>query len=97
MWDTIAMVCAVTVPVFNIPLIARIIKRRSSADISLLWAAGVWVCFVGMFPSNINSADKVMRVFSVANLVFFSIVFAVVLAYHPLVRRRKMGTETPKA
>jgi hypothetical protein len=44
------MVSAVLMPFFDIPLIARIIRRKSSEDISLVWTFGIWVCILGMLP-----------------------------------------------
>jgi len=79
--DTIGFVAAIILPLWNIPLIARIIKRRSSADISLWWAMGVWVCILLMFPSGLRSQDATWRVFNIMNLVLFSGVALVTLFY----------------
>lgn len=86
-WETVGLICAVLMPVFNIPLIARIWKRRSSEDISLSWAVGVWVCMAGMVPSGLLSADRTLRLFTIANVVFFTAVLMSVLAFHPVRRR----------
>jgi uncharacterized protein with PQ loop repeat len=72
---------AVIMPLWNIPLILRIIKRHSSEDISLWWAVGVWVCIVLMAPAGFVSADMVLKAFSMINLVLFSGVVVVVLIY----------------
>jgi hypothetical protein len=45
MMKTIALIAAIALPLFNIPLIVRIIKRKSSEDMSISWALGVWICF----------------------------------------------------
>jgi hypothetical protein len=74
-------------PFFNIPLILRIIRRRSSADISLVWVIGAWVCVMGMLPQSLKSADLVLKVFGIVNGVFFTGVFVSVLHFHPAVRR----------
>ena len=81
MIKTIAFIAAIALPLFNIPLIVRVIKRRSSEDLSIPWAVGVWVCFILMAPESLRSSDIVWRVFSIANLVLFTIVMAVVLWY----------------
>ena len=60
----------IAVPFFNIPLILRMIKRKSSADISLIWAVGVWVCFMLMLPSGLVSEDVNFKAFSIANIIF---------------------------
>lgn len=75
------LIAGVVMPLFNIPLIMRIIKRRSSADISMLWAAGVWVCILLMAPAGFRSEDIVWRTFNITNLVLFTAVFFVTFKY----------------
>src|SRR5262245_26511660 len=70
--EAVGMVAAVGLPLWNIPLIARIVKRRSSDDISLSWALGVWVFTLLMVPSGMISSDPVWRTFSVVNFLLFS-------------------------
>ena len=72
MYEKIALIAAVILPLWNIPLILRIIKRRSSEDISLSWALGVWVCLLLMFPAGIASSDIVWKTFNIVNLILFS-------------------------
>jgi len=79
--NTIALVAAVVLPLWNIPLIVRIVKRRSSNDISLYWAIGVWSCFVLMAPQAFVSEDLVWKIFNVVNFILFSTVLIFVLAY----------------
>ena len=79
--QVIGMVSAVALPFFNIPLILRIQERKSSSDISMVWAIGVLVCLVGMLPSGLASADRVFRVFTVINLILFSAVVVQVLRF----------------
>ncbi|NQT06128.1 MAG: hypothetical protein HQ575_01160 [Candidatus Omnitrophica bacterium] len=81
MLEKIALVAAIILPLWNIPLIVRIIKRRSSDDISIFWALGIWTCFVLMAPDALRSSDLVWRVFNIVNLIFFSAVVIAVLAY----------------
>ena len=76
-------------PFFNIPLIVRIARRRSSEDISLAWVVGVWLCIVGMVPSSLQSTDVVLYAFGVVNVVFFTGVLIVVLCFHPAIIKRK--------
>ena len=85
-FEILGVVCAVILPLFNIPLIVRIVKRKSSEDFSLYWALGVWVCFLLMAPSGFASEDVVFRTFNVTNLVLFSMVVAAVLKY----RKRRL-------
>jgi len=81
MKDAIALVAAIILPFWNIPLIARIIKRKSSADISMYWVIGVWTCLALMAPSGFISKDLVWRIFSIINFAFFSLVVVFVLMY----------------
>ncbi len=82
MLDKIALVAAIALPLWNIPLMIRIVQRKSSADISLMWALGVWVCIILMAPSGIKSTDFVWKVYNIVNLFFFTGVVATVLIYH---------------
>ena len=79
--EKVALIAAIILPLWNIPLIVRIIKRKSSDDISLHWALGVWVCFLLMAPDGLRSEDPVWRVFNIVNLTMFSAVVFTVLAY----------------
>ncbi len=79
--DILGMVGGVVLPLWNIPLIVTIRRRRSSRDISLAWAVGVWVCLMVMVPSGLSSTDAVYRVFTVANALLFSVVLVEVLRF----------------
>ena len=79
---TLGMIGATAMPLCNIPLIARIIKRKSSDDISLGWVLGVEVCVLAMAPSAFMSSDPVLRVYGISNSVFFTLVTVVVWMYH---------------
>ncbi len=81
MTEKIALIASIILPLWNIPLIVRIIKRKSSRDISMYWVVGVWTCFVLMAPDGFVSEDLVWRTFNIVNFIFFTIVFVVVLAY----------------
>jgi len=88
----IAMVAGIALPLWNIPLVMRIVKRRSSEDISIFWALGVWVCLILMTPSAFVSKDPVWRIFNIVNLVLFSVVVVFVAAY----RKKKVGKDVDK-
>ena len=77
----IALVAAVILPFWNLPLIFRVIKRRSSLDISIFWAVGVWLCLLLMAPAGFISPDIIWRVFSIINFIMFSGVFMVIIIY----------------
>jgi len=76
-------------PVFNIPFIMRIVQRGTSADISLVWATGVWICVMGMLPSSLHSSDPVLCAYGLINAVLFSAAYATVLYFHPAIRPKK--------
>ena len=75
----LAASCAM--PLFNIPLILHIIRRKSSSDISMTWLFGVWTCILLMFPAALLSKDIVFRVFGILNLILFSAVVATACRY----------------
>jgi uncharacterized protein with PQ loop repeat len=79
--DKIALVAGVVLPLFNIPLIVKIIKRRSSRDISLIWVFGVWSCILLMAPSGFQSEDIVWRIFNYVNVTLFTLVVIFVVRY----------------
>lgn len=79
--EVVGLIAAVVLPLWNIPLIVRIVKRRSSQDISLAWALGVWVCILLMAPSGFKSQDVIWRTFNVMNIIFFTGVVFVTLRY----------------
>ena len=90
MIKTLGMVSAVGMPFFDIPLIARIIRRKSSEDISLVWTVGIYVCILGMLPSSLISSDPILVAFSVVNTVLFTAVVVAVFWYHPIRLRQKL-------
>ena len=81
MLQKIALIAAVILPLWNIPLIVRMIKRKSSQDISLYWVFGVWSCFILMFPASLLSSDIVWKTFNIANIILFSAVVATAVIY----------------
>lgn len=82
-----AIVASVVLPLFNVPLILRMIQRQSSQDLSLSWALGVWICIVFMTPQALRSPDMAFKVFGIFNLIFFSLVTFFVIKYR--VRSKK--------
>ena len=79
--EQIGLVASVGMPLWNIPLIIKIIKRRSSEDISMGWVMGVWACTILMAPSGFMSKDIVWRSFNIMNLILFTAVVVTVLKY----------------
>ncbi|MFH1380668.1 MAG: hypothetical protein ABIH57_00655 [Candidatus Omnitrophota bacterium] len=86
--EKIAFIAAIVLPLWNIPLIVKIIKRKSSKDISMYWAIGVWVCFLLMAPDGFSSSDPVWRAFNIMNIILFTAVVIVVLAYRDRGRKK---------
>jgi uncharacterized protein with PQ loop repeat len=82
--ETMVQVGAVAgfiLPFFNIPLIVRMVQRKSSQDLSLVWVIGVWICILLMSPAAFTSQDFAFRAFGYTNLVFFSAVAVVSIRY----------------
>ena len=79
--EIVALVAGVTLPLFNIPLIARLLKRKSAEDFSVSWAVGVWVCVLLMTPQALRSPDLAFKTYGVVNIVFFTAVAFLVLKY----------------
>lgn len=80
-WEWLAMLASVIMPMWNIPLIIKILHRRSSRDLSLYWLWGVWTCMVLMVPWGLVTQDKVLKVFTLVNVLLFSVVVFVVMKY----------------
>jgi uncharacterized protein with PQ loop repeat len=89
MIQTLGMVSGILMPFFNLPLMLRIIRRRSSQDISLVWVVGVWFCVMGLLPSSLQSPDPILFAFGVVNALLFSGVFLSVVYFHPAIRKRR--------
>ena len=81
--EKIGVVSSVSLPLFNIPLIAKLIQRKRSDDFSISWAVGVWVCIVLMTPQALRSQDLAFRAYGVVNIIFFSAVVFFILKYRP--------------
>jgi uncharacterized protein with PQ loop repeat len=90
LWLTkIGWVASVALPFFNIPLIVRIVQRRSSDDVSIIWAFGIFTCMIGMTPASLLTGDVMFKVFTVMNLILFSVVLFCVV-YFRIKRRKRM-------
>lgn len=85
--DTVGLLASIVLPLWNIPLIVKVLKRKSAEDISVPWVLGVWTCFVLMLPSGLRSDDVVWRAFNISNITLFTIVMIVVVKY----RNRKVS------
>ena len=79
--EQIGLAASVSLPLWNIPLIVKIVERRSSADISMSWVMGVWTCSLLMLPSGLLSKDIVLKAFSVVNILFFTGVMLAAVKY----------------
>jgi len=79
--EILALVASVMMPLWNIPLIVKIFRRKSSDDLSLSWVWGVWVCMLLMIPWALVTRELVLKVFSWVNFILFSGVLVVVMKY----------------
>ena len=79
--EKLGVAAAAALPLFNIPLIFRLLKRKSSGDFSIPWALGVWGCSVLMTPQALRSHDPAFRAYGIINITFFSIVTFFILKY----------------
>ena len=75
------LIASFILPLFNIPLIMRVIHRKSSEDISLTWVTGVWICTVIMTPRALISEDAAFRLYGISNIIFFTLVFIFTVKY----------------
>jgi uncharacterized protein with PQ loop repeat len=89
MAQVVGIASAILMPFFNLPLMLRIMRRRSSEDISLVWVVGVWICVMGLLPSSLQSPDPILFAFGVVNALLFSGVFFSVLSFHPAIRKQR--------
>ncbi|MFH0754382.1 MAG: hypothetical protein V2A70_07440 [Candidatus Omnitrophota bacterium] len=81
-FETLALLASVIMPLWNIPLIVKIVRRKSSGDLSLAWMWGVWFCMLLMLPWAVMTRDLVLKVFSTVNFVLFSGVVLAGVKYH---------------
>lgn len=80
-WDSMATIAGGALPLFDLSLILYVIKRKSSKDISVLWAVGLWATSVAMAPAGIMSHDIASKAFNIVNVVMLSAVVFVVIKY----------------
>ena len=77
----IGFIAAIVLPLWNVPLMVRMIKRKSSQDISLYWVFGVWFTLLAMLPSGLVSQDIVWKAFNIINSVLFTCVVITACLY----------------
>ncbi len=80
-FEAVGFWAGVMLPLFDIALIAHVLKRRSSQDISLTWAFGLWLTSVLMAPSAFVSGDKAAMGFNAMNVIMLTGVLIVVYKY----------------
>ena len=79
--QALGLIGAAVMPLWNIPLIIRIGRRRSSKDLGLSWTLGIFACILLMLPAGLISPDPILKVFSAANTVLFAGVVIQVVRY----------------
>jgi uncharacterized protein with PQ loop repeat len=82
LFSIISLIAGIVLPFWNIPLIVRVVKRRSSNDISLWWGVGVWTSLALMLPHGLMTEEIVLRWFTISNFTLFTITFIIILMYH---------------
>ncbi len=80
-FEQIGILAGAALPLFNIPLIMKLLTRKSSKDYSMVWVIGCWACAILMFPAAIMGDDIAFKVFCTVNVVLFSIVTFLVIKY----------------
>jgi uncharacterized protein with PQ loop repeat len=80
-WDTVGFWAGVMLPLWDIPLIVRVIRRKSSADISLLWTWGLWLSSVFMAPSSFLVHNPMAMAFNIVNVTTLTVVLIAVVKY----------------
>lgn len=78
LFEKIGFWAGIMLPLFDIPLIMHVVKRKSSADISMVWAVGLWSTSVMLL---IGSKDPLASGFNIVNVLMLSIVVLVVIKY----------------
>ena len=81
-WETIGLWAGIMLPLWDIPLIVRIIQRKSAADISLYWIWGLWLTSILMAPSSFVVGNKLAMAFNIVNVTTLTVVLIFVLKYH---------------
>jgi uncharacterized protein with PQ loop repeat len=83
----IGLWAAIILPLWDIPLIVRVVQRKSSQDISMGWAVGIWISSVLMAPSAFLSGDSMAIGFNTVNVIMVTAVLIVVFNYRQGVPR----------
>ncbi len=78
----LGLVGGIVLPLWNIPLIVRIAKRKSSVDVSLWWAFGVFVCMLIMLPSALITPDPIYKTYSFMNIFLFGALVTQIARFH---------------
>ena len=81
MLEKLSLVATLSLPLWNIPLILHIERRKSSKDLSLPWVIGVWVSVLLMLPTALNSPDRIFRIYALINAALFTGVVVQALRY----------------
>ena len=80
-WDTIGFWAGIMLPLWDIPLIVKILRRQSSDDISLVWMWGIWLSSVFMAPAAFMVHNTIAIAFNIVNVTTLTAVLIVVLKY----------------
>ena len=78
---TIGFWAGVILPLWDIPLMVRMYQRKSSQDISMVWAVGIWASAVLMTPSSFITGDKLAIGFNIMNVTMLTGVLIMTIKY----------------
>lgn len=77
----IGIVGSILMPLFNIPMIVRIIRRKSSQDFSLVGAAGLFSCMLLMLPQALRSEEISFKLLNFISVIVFGILIVSIIRY----------------
>jgi len=81
MLKTVGFWAGVALPLWDIPLIVRVVQRKSSQDISLAWALGIWISSIFMTPPAFILGNKIAMGFDIMNVTMLTAVVVVTIKY----------------
>lgn len=84
-------ICSMIVPVFHIPLIMKLVRKKSSQEWSLLSVIGFWIATLGIQPWALMTDDRALTILNTLSLMFISVELVLVIKY-----RRNVPPKLPQ-
>ncbi len=72
---------SMVVPLFHIPLILKLYKKKSSQEWSVISVCGFWISTLGIQPWAMMTSDKALTILNSLSLLFISVEVVLVLRY----------------